>query len=58
MMTTRRHTSIDELVREQFDAFERRERQLRMEERRERAGQLRLPVQVQIEMDSPLHRAA
>ena len=33
-----------EVVREQFDAFERRKRSLGMEERRERAARLKLPV--------------
>jgi hypothetical protein len=35
--------SLDEIVREQFDAFERKERRIRMEERIERAAKLRLP---------------
>jgi hypothetical protein len=35
---------LDKVVREQFDAFERKERQIRTEERMERATKLRLPV--------------
>jgi hypothetical protein len=35
---------LDQVVREQFDAFERKERQIRTEERIERATKLRLPV--------------
>ena len=35
---------LDKVVREQFDAFERKERQIRTEERIERATKLRLPV--------------
>ena len=35
---------IETVTREQFDAFERQDREIRMEERRERAMQLRLPT--------------
>jgi hypothetical protein len=34
----------DEVAREQFEAFETREKRLRTEERRERAARLKLPV--------------
>jgi hypothetical protein len=37
----------DQVVREQFDAFERQERQLRTQERMERAVKLWLPAAVQ-----------
>jgi hypothetical protein len=36
--------SFKRVAREQFDAFERQERLIRMEERRDRAAQLRLPT--------------
>jgi hypothetical protein len=39
--------TFDNIVREQLDAFERKERQMRAEERLERARKLRLPVAVQ-----------
>ena len=42
-MTTRTRKTVEEVAREQFDAFECRERLLRMEERRERAARLNLP---------------
>jgi hypothetical protein len=35
---------IDTVTSQQFDAFERQDRNIRMEERRERAMQLRLPT--------------
>jgi hypothetical protein len=35
---------IETVTGEQFDAFERQDRQIRREERRERARQLRLPT--------------
>ena len=35
---------IETVTSEQFDAFERQDRQIRMEERRERVRQLRLPT--------------
>jgi hypothetical protein len=38
--------TFDNIVREQLDAFERKERQMRAEERLERARKLRLPVAV------------
>jgi hypothetical protein len=44
-MTTRTCKTVEEVAREQFDAFERRERLLRMEERRERAARLNLPLE-------------
>jgi hypothetical protein len=48
-MTTKNSETVQETIfkrvaREQFDAFERQERLIRMEERRERAAQLRLPT--------------
>jgi hypothetical protein len=36
--------TFDQMVKEQFEAFERREFQMRMEERKERAAQLKLPL--------------
>jgi hypothetical protein len=39
--------TFDNIVREQLDAFERKERKMRAEERLERARKLRLPVAVQ-----------
>jgi hypothetical protein len=42
-MISRTCKTVEEVAREQFDAFERRERLLRMEERRERALRLKLP---------------
>jgi len=36
--------SFARIVREEFDAFERREYRLRMEERKERAAQFKLPI--------------
>jgi hypothetical protein len=44
IMTTRTRKTVEEVAREQFDAFEHRERLLRMEERRERAARLNLPL--------------
>ena len=41
-MINRTRKTVEEVAREQFDAFERWERLLRMEERRERAAQLKL----------------
>ena len=38
--------SATQVVREQFDAFERQERLIRTEERLERAIRLRLPIEV------------
>ena len=35
---------LDQVAREQFDAFERKERQIQTEERTERATKLGLPV--------------
>ena len=35
---------IETVTSKQFDAFERQDRQIRMEERRERVKQLRLPM--------------
>jgi len=35
---------IETVTSKQFDAFERQDREIRMEERRERAMQLRLPT--------------
>jgi hypothetical protein len=57
-MTTKISESAQErtfkqVAREQFDAFERRERLIRMEERRERAVQLRLPTNPQTTSPSP-----
>ena len=43
-MISRTRKTVEEVAREQFDAFERRERSLGMEERRERAARLELPV--------------
>jgi hypothetical protein len=43
-MISRTRKTVEEVVREQFDAFERRERLLTIEERRERAARLKLPV--------------
>jgi hypothetical protein len=37
---------LKQIAREQFDAVERRERELRADERKERAAQLRLPVDI------------
>jgi hypothetical protein len=45
--------AFDKVVREQFDAFEREERRLRMEERLERATKLRLPIAVQRDQTRP-----
>jgi len=36
---------VDELVREQFESFEMQERNIRIEERNERAAQLKLPLE-------------
>ena len=44
IMITRTRKTVEEVAREQFDAFEHRERLLRMEERRERAARLNLPL--------------
>ena len=51
-MTTRisgsaKEKTLDKIVREQFDAFERKERRIRTEERLERAIKLGLPIAVQ-----------
>ena len=43
-MTTRTRKTVEEVAREQFDAFECRERLIRMEERRERSARLNLPL--------------
>ena len=43
-MINRTRKTVEEVAREQFDAFERQERLLRMEERRERAARLNLPL--------------
>jgi hypothetical protein len=37
---------IETVISEQFDAFERQDREIRIEERRERAMQLRLPTAI------------
>ena len=55
-MTTKISDSVQErtsrrIAREQFDAFERRERLISMEERRERAAQLRLPTSLQTKLN-------
>jgi hypothetical protein len=46
---------FDQIVKEQFDAFERSESQLRMEERKERATQFRLPVASGYQGQRPQH---
>jgi len=52
-MINRTRKTVEEVAREQFDAFERRERLLRMEERRERAARLKLPVDYPRRICSP-----
>ena len=44
---------IETVTSEQFDAFERQDRQIRSEERRERARQLRLPTALAQVLISP-----
>jgi hypothetical protein len=52
-MTVRTRKTVEEVALEQFDAFERRERLLRMEERRERAARLNLPLDFPQRIYSP-----
>jgi hypothetical protein len=52
-MISRARKTVEEVAREQFDAFERRERLLRMEERRERAARLKLPIDFPRRFHSP-----
>jgi hypothetical protein len=43
---------LRQIAREQFDAFERREQELRAKERQERAVQLRLPLDIATPQDT------
>jgi hypothetical protein len=47
---------IETVISEQFNAFERQDRQIRVEERRERAMQLRLPTDL-VSLNPPPCRA-
>ena len=53
IMITRTRKTVEEVARDQFDAFERQERLLRMEERRERAARLKLPLDSPRKIYSP-----
>jgi hypothetical protein len=46
---------FDQIVKEQFDAFERSEFHLRMEERKERATRFKLPVASGYQGQRPQH---